>query len=93
VRALLIGARGLEIPRCDQMGWHRLPNSHPHSIKGPEYRLDRIDSGEMGKKILSVSYSGWKKMGNSKGTLHYTKRNARGERPFRANGMVMAHLT
>jgi CRISP-associated protein Cas1 len=38
----------------------------------------RQDSDEMRKKILSISYADWKKMGFSKGTLHYLKKNAEG---------------
>jgi hypothetical protein len=29
-----------------------------------------------------MSYAGWKKMGNSKGTLHYVKKNVIENRPF-----------
>lgn len=39
----------------------------------PEYTIERQDSEEIRQKILSISYSDWKKMGFSKGTLHYMK--------------------
>lgn len=46
----------------------------------------------MRQKILSISYTGWKKMGFSKGTLHYMKENARGDKSFTLNVHVMERL-
>jgi CRISPR-associated protein Cas1 len=39
------------------------------------------DTERVRKKILNVSYSEWK-MGFSKGTLYYVKKNAKAEKPF-----------
>jgi CRISPR-associated protein Cas1 len=36
----------------------------------PEFTIERQDSEEIRKKILSISYTDWKKLGFSKGTLH-----------------------
>jgi CRISPR-associated protein Cas1 len=48
----------------------------------PHYKLDRIDNKELRDKILSISYSDWKKLGFSKGTLHQLKQKARSDKPF-----------
>lgn len=48
----------------------------------PEYKIERIDSQEIRQKILSISYVDWKKLGFSKGTLHYRKQNVRSDKPF-----------
>jgi CRISP-associated protein Cas1 len=56
----------------------------------PAYYIDRQDSEEMRKKILNISYAEWKKRGYSKGTLHYLKKNAEGEKPFTINKRVKA---
>jgi CRISPR-associated protein Cas1 len=44
----------------------------------PSYVIERQDTDEIRKKILSISCSEWKEMGFSKGTLHYMKKNAKG---------------
>ncbi len=46
----------------------------------------------MFEKIPSISYSYWKKMGFSKGTLHYMKQNAESEKPFSLNAHVRNRL-
>jgi len=40
------------------------------------------------KKIIDMSYVEWKKMGFSKGTLHYMKQNAKADEPFSLNTHV-----
>jgi CRISPR-associated protein Cas1 len=51
----------------------------------PQYETKRQDSSDIRKKILSISYSDWKKLGFSKGTLHYMKKNAKADKPFTLN--------
>lgn len=58
----------------------------------PSYKIERQDTDEIRKKILSISYSEWKKMGFSKGTLHYMKQNAKGDKPFTLNAHVRERL-
>ncbi|WP_246276008.1 CRISPR-associated endonuclease Cas1 [Methanolobus zinderi] len=36
----------------------------------PQYETKRQDTSDIRQKILSISYSDWKKLGFSKGTLH-----------------------
>ncbi|WP_165077512.1 hypothetical protein [Methanogenium sp. MK-MG] len=42
----------------------------------PEYQVGRANMDEICRKIPSISYADWKKLGFSKGTLHYMKKNA-----------------
>ncbi len=60
--------------------------SHPH------YAVERQDSEDVRQKILSISYTDWKKMGFSKGTLYYMKENAKDEKPFTLNAHVRERL-
>ena len=57
----------------------------------PVYKVERDDSEELRQKIIDMSYSEWKKMGFSKGTLHYMKQNANGK-PFSLNAHVKERL-
>jgi hypothetical protein len=43
-------------------------------------------------KILAILYAKWKKMGFSKGTLHYMKKNADSGKPFTLNKHVRERL-
>jgi CRISP-associated protein Cas1 len=38
-----------------------------------EFEVKRVDTQEIRQKILSIPYDDWKKLGLSKGTLHYMK--------------------
>ena len=58
----------------------------------PEYEIERIDTYEMRQKILSISYADWKKLGFSKGTLHYMKQNAKSDKPFTLNAHVLERV-
>jgi CRISPR-associated protein Cas1 len=51
----------------------------------PQYETKRQDTSDIRQKILSISYSDWKKLGFSKGTLHYMKKNAKADAPFTLN--------
>ncbi len=58
----------------------------------PDYEIKRQDSDDIRKKILSISYTEWKRRGFSKGTLHYMKKNAESEQPFSLNKHVITRL-
>jgi CRISP-associated protein Cas1 len=58
----------------------------------PDYEINRQDTDDIRKKILSIPYSEWKRRGFSKGTLHYMKKNAEGEQPFTLNKHVKERL-
>jgi len=61
-------------------------------LADPSPLLVRDDSFDMREKIKGMSYAEWKKMGFSKGTLHYLKQNAEGEEPFKVYGKVKERL-
>lgn len=46
------------------------------------YVGERDDFDLLRKKILDISYTKWKKMGFSKGTLNYMKQNAKSYESF-----------
>ncbi|MFZ2497878.1 CRISPR-associated protein Cas1 [Methanosarcina sp.] len=58
----------------------------------PEFGVKRVDSHEIRQKILSISYVDWKKLGFSKGTLHYMKQNAKSDKPFTLNNHVLERV-
>ncbi|KGK97719.1 hypothetical protein LI82_08030 [Methanococcoides methylutens] len=58
----------------------------------PSYKIERYDSDDLRKKIIDISYTEWKKMGFSKGTLHYMKQNVRSENTFTLNAHVRERL-
>ena len=58
----------------------------------PEFTIDRHDSDDIRQKILNISYTEWKNMGFSKGTLHYMKQNAKADKPFTLNAHVRERL-
>ncbi len=58
----------------------------------PEYEIERVDSYEIRHKILNISYADWKKLGFSKGALHYMKQNAKSDKPFTLNAHVLERV-
>jgi CRISPR-associated protein Cas1 len=58
----------------------------------PEYELERIDSYDIRQRILNISYVDWKKLGFSKGALHYMKKNAKSDKPFTLNAHVLKRV-
>ena len=52
----------------------------------------RNDTDLLRKKIIDMPYTEWKKMGFSKGTLHYMKQNARSDKLFTLNAHVRERL-
>jgi len=58
----------------------------------PEFGVNRVDSHEIRQKILNISYVDWKKLGFSKGTLHYMKQNAKSDKPFTLNSHVLERV-
>ena len=58
----------------------------------PEYEIEKIDSYDIRQKILNISYFDWKKLGFSKGTLHYMKQNAKSDKLFSLNAHVLERV-
>jgi len=58
----------------------------------PYFTIERQDSDDIRQKILRISYTEWKNMGFSEGTLHYMKLNAKAGKPFTLNAHVREKL-
>ena len=58
----------------------------------PQIVLNRLDTEDVRQQILDISYVEWKKLGFSKGTLHYMKQNAAQNKPFSVNKHVKERL-
>jgi CRISPR-associated protein Cas1 len=58
----------------------------------PNYTVERQDSDDIRQKILSIPYSEWKKIGFSKGTLHYMKKNTKSGKAFSLNAHIRERL-
>ncbi|WP_250868857.1 hypothetical protein [Methanococcoides seepicolus] len=58
----------------------------------PVFVVKRDDSDLLRKKIIYMPYTEWKKMGFSKGTLHYMKQNTKGDKPFTLKTHVRERL-
>ena len=54
--------------------------------------LERIDNHELRQKILKLSYSEAKKLGIGKGSLHYLKKNAESDKPFKVYNKIKKRL-
>jgi CRISPR-associated protein Cas1 len=54
--------------------------------------LEDLKTDLLRKKIIDMPYTEWKKMGFSKGTLHYMKQNAMCDSPFTLNAHVKQRL-
>jgi CRISP-associated protein Cas1 len=61
-------------------------------LSSPDYVISRLDADDIRKKILSIPYAEWKRRGFSKETLHYMKKNAKGDQPFSLNKHVVTRL-
>jgi len=51
-----------------------------------------MDSYDIRKKLQSISYVDWKKLGFAKETLHYMKRNAGSDKSFSLNSHVLERV-
>jgi CRISPR-associated protein Cas1 len=58
----------------------------------PKAKLKRDDTEELREVIRNLSYTQWKDLGFSKGTLHYLKQNADSDKPFTVNSHVKERL-
>jgi CRISPR-associated protein Cas1 len=61
-------------------------------FSNPVYVDEMDDTDLLWKKIIDIPYTEWKKMGFSKGTLHYMKQNARSDKSFTLNAHVREGL-
>jgi CRISPR-associated protein Cas1 len=75
-----------------ELAHHLIGKKKTLDLVSPKYQIERQDSDEVRKKILSIPYAQWKKRGFSKGTLNYMKKNAESDKPFTLNKHVRERL-
>ncbi len=61
-------------------------------FSSPHVELERKDSSELRQKILNLSYSQARNLGIGKGALHYLKKNARSEKPFKVYNKIKSKI-
>jgi len=61
-------------------------------LKSPAPVLERSDTRDLRKRILSLSASEARKLGLNKSTLHYLRKNARDRKPFKISDKVAMRL-
>jgi CRISPR-associated protein Cas1 len=59
----------------------------------PALKLERQDSGEVRERILSLTQAEAEKVGIQKSTLHYLRKRARNEQPFKIYSIVREKMT
>lgn len=75
-----------------ELAQYRVGKHKNVDLMSPVYEIERQDNMEIRQLILGISYSEWKKMGFSKGTLHYMKQNAKSGKSFSLNAHVRERL-
>ena len=58
-----------------ELAHYRVEKRKTIDFSKPYYAVERQDSEDIRQKILSISYTDWKKMGFFKSTLHHMKQN------------------
>jgi CRISPR-associated protein Cas1 len=75
-----------------ELGRYLVDKSRKLDFSEPSPTLNRMDDRELRDGILSLSRSRARRIGIGKSTLHYLRRNARGERSFKVYGKVRKRL-
>jgi len=71
--------------KARELSHHLVGKRKTIEFNKPVYVGKGDDSDLLRKKIIDMPYTEWKKMGFSKGTLHYMKQNAKSDKPFTLN--------
>ena len=69
--------------KARELAHYLLNKKNAIDFNSPHVELERKDSSNLRQKILDLSYSQAKKLGIGKGALHYLKKNAKSEKPFK----------
>ncbi|WP_440952218.1 CRISPR-associated endonuclease Cas1 [Methanococcoides sp. FTZ1] len=78
--------------KARELSHHLVVKRKAVEFNKPVYVGKRDDTDLLRQKIVDMSYTDWKKMGFSKGTLHYMKQNAKSDKPFTLNAHVRERL-
>ena len=71
--------------KAQELSHYLINNRKNIDFSTPEPYIEKLDSKELREKILNISYSDWKKMGYSDGSLHYLKKCAQSNKPLKLN--------
>jgi CRISPR-associated protein Cas1 len=75
-----------------EIGQYLIGNRKTLDLSDPRPVLRRDDNEEIRRKILAMTFTEWEKMGYSKGSLFYLKRNAKNDKPFKIYEKVRKKL-
>jgi CRISPR-associated protein Cas1 len=75
-----------------ELGRYLVGESRKLNFSEPAPTLSRIDDRELREEILNLSGPEARRLGIGKSTLHYLRKNARGERSFKVYGKVRKQL-
>jgi CRISPR-associated protein Cas1 len=82
----------LILRKCQELARYLLGKTNGFDLANPRPVLESRDSRVVRQKILSLSGSHAGRLGLNKSTLHYLRKRARDEKPFRIYQPVMAKL-
>jgi CRISP-associated protein Cas1 len=72
-----------------ELAQHLVGKKSSLDLSTPVPLLVRMDTDWLRAKIKKITYAQWKKLGLSKGTLHYMKQNANSDEPFTLNKHIL----
>ena len=80
------------VMKGQELGQYIVGKHKTLDLSDPRPILRRDDNEEMRQRILDMGWYEWEKMGYSKGSLHYLKKNAKSDKPFRIYEKVRRKL-
>jgi CRISPR-associated protein Cas1 len=83
----------LILRKCQELAHYLLGKTTRFDLVNPKLTLEREDTQMLRKKILSLSGAEAGKLGLKKSTLHYLKKHAREQKPFRVYKHVLTRLS
>lgn len=75
-----------------ELAQHLVGKRKTLDFRKPLIKLNRMDTENLRDKIKRITYTQWKNLGLSKGTLHYMKQNANADKPFTVNKHILKVL-
>jgi len=82
----------LILRKCQELARYLLNRTAKFDLKAPKPVLERPDTRALREKILSLSSSDARTLRLGKSTLHYLRKRAKEERPFKVYTPVLARL-
>jgi CRISPR-associated protein Cas1 len=83
----------LILRKCQELARYLMRKSDRFDLVNPRPDLESRDSRVMRQKILSLSGSNARRLGLNRSTLHYLRKRARDQKPFRIYEPLLAKLS